>query len=104
MTRWIWCVAVLLPLGIGSSVEAQQGGGDAATFEKTVQRGIDFLKTKGQAEDGSYSKNAGPGVTALVTTALLRHGRSPDDPQVAKSLKYLTSFFREDGAVAAEKS
>lgn len=87
-----------------SNLAAAQSGADAATFEKSVQRGIDYLRTKGQGPDGSYSGNVGPGVTALVTTAILRHGRSPDDPQVAKSLKYLSGFFREDGAVAAAKS
>ena len=60
---------------------------DLRRYEQTVSRAIDYLSTKGQAEDGSFSSFAGPGVTALVTTALLRHGRSPNDPVVARALK-----------------
>ncbi len=71
----------------------------ARQYEQMVVKAIDYLTTKGQAEDGSYSAQAGPGVTALVTTAILRHGRSPDDPLVAKSLKYLEKFIQGDGGV-----
>src|SRR5262245_46447586 len=73
---------------------------DPKTYEQMVTKGIDFLRTKGQAPDGSYSSQAGPGVTALITTAILRQGRSPDDPLVAKSLKYLEGFVREDGGIS----
>jgi hypothetical protein len=51
-----------------------------------VGNGVAFLQTKGQAENGSYSEQTGIGVTALITTALLRNGRTPQDPLVAKSL------------------
>lgn len=74
--------------------------GDARTYEQMVERAITYLRTKGQQADGSYSSPVGPGVTALITTALLRHGRSPDDPLVAKSLAYLAAFAREDGGIA----
>ena len=33
-----------------------------------------------QAADGSYSAEAGPAVTAIVTAGILRSGRTPDDP------------------------
>ena len=72
--------------------------------EETVARAVEYLRTTGQAADGSYSAAAGPGVTAIVTTAILRHGRSPEDPLVAKSLKYLESFLREDGGIYKEGS
>ncbi|MFO0818552.1 MAG: prenyltransferase/squalene oxidase repeat-containing protein [Pirellulales bacterium] len=73
-------------------------------YERAVERGIAYLRTKGQVADGSYSSPVGPGVTALITTALLRHGRGPDDPQVAKSLAYLEAFAREDGGIAKQGS
>lgn len=75
---------------------------DVAQFQKTVNKAISFLRTKGQAEDGSYSSHAGPGVTALVTTALLRHGVGADDPPVAKSLAYLKTFVKKDGGIYQE--
>jgi len=77
---------------------------DARAFSRAVDRAIGFLQAKGQALDGSYSAQAGPGVTALVTTAILRHGRIPDDPLVAKSLKYLEGFVREDGGIYQKDS
>ena len=72
---------------------------DAKTYRQVVDRAIRFLRTKGQAPDGSYAAYTGPGVTAIVTAAILRHGRSPDDPLVARSLKYLEGFAREDGGI-----
>jgi squalene-hopene/tetraprenyl-beta-curcumene cyclase len=74
------------------------------TYDQSVSRAIEFLATKAQADDGSYNAKAGPAITALVTTAILRHGRSPDDPQVAKSLKYLEGFVREDGGIHAPET
>ncbi len=68
-------------------------------YQKSVAQAIRFLETKAQADDGSYSSYAGPGVTAIVTAAILRHGRSPDDPAVAKSLKYLEGFVQPDGGI-----
>jgi len=68
-------------------------------YYQAVDRAIDFLRVKGQATDGSYSASAGPGVTAVVTTAILRSGRSPNDPLVAKSLKYLEGFIQTDGGI-----
>ncbi|MFH1267470.1 MAG: hypothetical protein ABIK89_17240, partial [Planctomycetota bacterium] len=54
---------------------------------QVVDRAVNFLRTKGQAPDGSYAAINGPGVTAVVTTAILRSGRGPNDPVVAKSLR-----------------
>ena len=72
---------------------------DAKLYQQTVEKGIDYLIHKGQQPDGSYGKDVGPGVAAICTTALLKHGRSPDDPAVAKSLKYLESFIHDDGGI-----
>jgi len=72
---------------------------DPRAYYQAVDRAIDFLRTKGQAPDGSYAGFTGPGVTAVVTTAILRHGRTPNDPLVAKSLEYLEGFIRPDGGI-----
>ncbi len=72
---------------------------EVPTYPKMVSNAISFLKTRGQAEDGSYSSHTGVGVTALVTTAIIRHGRSADDPLVAKSLKYLEGQIQDDGGI-----
>jgi len=57
------------------------------------------LLKEGQAEDGSYSAKISPAVTALCVDGLLRSGRSPDDPAIAKSLKYLEGFVQPDGGI-----
>src|SRR5436190_8951966 len=74
----------------------------AKKYEQMVDKAVAFLATKAQADDGSFNAAAGPAVTALVTTAILRQGRSPEDPVVAKSMKYLERFVRDDGGIYAE--
>jgi squalene-hopene/tetraprenyl-beta-curcumene cyclase len=76
---------------------------DAAQYQKSVSRAVAFLK-QAQADDGSYSAAAGPGVTGVATTALLRSGLTPQDPLVARSLKNLEGFIQEDGGVYQEGS
>src|SRR2546423_6269502 len=88
-------LAVVAPLRV-SMAAPLEGQALAAAREQAVARAVDFLRTKGQADDGSYSAASGPAVTALVTTALLRNGRTPNDPQIAKSLKYLEGFVQPD--------
>ncbi|MFH1921358.1 MAG: prenyltransferase/squalene oxidase repeat-containing protein [Planctomycetota bacterium] len=66
---------------------------------QVVDRAVNFLRTKGQAPDGSYAAINGPGVTAVVTAAILRSGRGPNDPVVAKSLRYLEGFIQPDGGI-----
>jgi squalene-hopene/tetraprenyl-beta-curcumene cyclase len=77
---------------------------DAKTYAQAVDRAVDFLQNKAQASDGSFAAYAGPGVTAVVTTALVRHGRTPNDPMVAAGLKYLQGFVQPDGAVSLKTS
>ncbi len=93
-------LACLVPV---SEVAAADQEVDAAAFQHTVDEAIAFLTTQ-QAPDGSYASFAGPGVTALVTTGILRHGRSPDDPLVARSLKYLEGKVQDDGGIYQEGS
>lgn len=101
-------LAIFLASGVvASTLRAAEGdkiGPDPKTYEESVNKAIDFLKTKGQAADGSYSKRIGVGATALITTGLLRHGRSPDDPLVAKSLKYLEGFVQKEGGIHSPRA
>jgi squalene-hopene/tetraprenyl-beta-curcumene cyclase len=68
-----------------------------------VERGMTFLESA-QAEDGSFSSNTGTGVTSLVATALVRSGRTPSDPSVAKSLSFLEQRVHDDGGIYQEGS
>lgn len=76
-------------------------GADPKQYEAVVTKGIDFLRTKGQAEDGSFTRQIGIGVTALAATALLKHGRSPADPTVAKALKVIEAAVQPTGGIHA---
>ena len=93
-------VALVLPVLFGlATVAAAEPDADLwAKRDAAVARGVEFL-AKNQTAEGAFSPQTGPAVTGLVTAALLRSGRSPDDPVVAKSLKYLESFVRKDGGI-----
>jgi squalene-hopene/tetraprenyl-beta-curcumene cyclase len=90
--------------GASAAVEdGQQMGPEQAAYRESVSRGMAYL-SKAQADDGSYSSQAGPGLTAIVATSLLRQGRTAEDAVVAKSLKYLEGFVHEDGGIYAPGS
>jgi squalene-hopene/tetraprenyl-beta-curcumene cyclase len=93
----------LLAVSTGLLAE-EKAGPDAAALQKIVARGAQFLANTGQASDGSFSKQASPGVSSLCTAALLHSGRDADDPAVARSLKYLESFVQPDGGIYQARS
>jgi squalene-hopene/tetraprenyl-beta-curcumene cyclase len=84
---------------LGSTLAiAQDTDIDAAAVQKSVQRGIDFLRTS-QAEDGTFSAKAGPGITALALTAALRCGEPIDSPMITKGLAALEKNVKPDGGI-----
>ncbi len=72
---------------------------DATALQQSVARAVTFLESKAQAPNGSFAAYAGPGVTAIVTTGILRNGRGVNDPVVAKALKYLEGMVRPSGGI-----
>lgn len=68
-------------------------------LDEIVGKGLKYLETKGQADDGSFTAQAGPGLTALALTGALRNGKTVDDPVVAKGLKALEGFVKPDGGI-----
>lgn len=95
-------VALHATLSVAQEAAAVAPGRKA--YAAAVDRAVAFLREKAQAPDGSYSAQAGPGVTAVVTSGLLRQGYSPEEPFVAKSLKYLEGFVQPDGAISPKGS
>lgn len=71
------------------------------TAEEMVSSAVKFLEAA-QAEDGSFTSYAGPGVTALVATAMMENGRTPEDPLVAKALAYVEATVQKDGGIYAD--
>ena len=76
-----------------------QGQAANTTAEKIAKRGVDYLASQGQAEDGSFSSYAGTGVTSLAATALLKNGVSPKEPVIQKALAYLKKHVQPDGGI-----
>lgn len=77
---------------------------ERAKVDASIKRGLEYLRAKGQAEDGSFSKQAGSGVTAFCVAAMLRSGAAVNDPAVAKGLKFLAAQVRPDGGIYATDS
>jgi len=75
----------------------------AAGRAKSISKAIQFLATR-QNDNGSYSEELGPGITALVTTSLLRQGIPESDTRIAKALNYLEGFVQDDGGIYQKKS
>lgn len=76
---------------------------DPKEIKALVDKAAAALKAK-QNEDGSFApKLGGPGITALVATGLIRQGYGPDDPMVAKAMKYLETFVQKDGGIYSKR-
>lgn len=77
---------------------------DRKQYQQMVQRGIEYLRVQGQADDGSFSSKTGVGPTALVAYGLLAVGVPPEDPMVAKAIAYLLQHVQADGGIYSEGS
>jgi len=76
-----------------------------AQLDQAANRGIEFLRNRGQADDGSFSGETGAAVTALCVRAILTHRpQATGDPVVQKALKYIESKIQGDGGIYATGS
>src|SRR5437879_347122 len=102
--RWVLGLLVCSWLLLGSAVRSNAAENapaakvDRAKVNAAINKAADFLK-QAQANDGSWSASSGPGITSIVGAALLRSGRTPQDPVVAKALKYLEGNVHKDGGI-----
>lgn len=106
MMGWLaWAVgAPFAPAAQADTVkDAAPNKLNTAKLNEAVARAVQYLE-QAQAVDGSFSAHAGPGVTAIVATALLRSGRAPSDPVVARALSYLKDHIRDDGGIYQQGS
>ncbi|MFN6138203.1 MAG: prenyltransferase/squalene oxidase repeat-containing protein [Planctomycetota bacterium] len=99
---------VCLPLATGGFSQEKDSGGITSQSELDVQdrmqkAAVAFLR-QSQAPDGSFSAQAGPGVTGLVASALLSIGVPEEDPMVRKSIEYLLKTKKDSGGLHAEGS
>jgi squalene-hopene/tetraprenyl-beta-curcumene cyclase len=105
MSRPLICLAaaVLAAFATHEARAQETIGPDPKAYQATVDRAIAYLQSA-QAADGSFSKQNGPAITALVASGLMRQGRTPSDPMVAKALKYVEGFVQPSGGIHAPKS
>ena len=94
------CFTLTLPV---QADDSQVVGGDAGQLQEMTSAAVEFLRTT-QADDGSWTAPQAVGISALVTTSLLKSGLDTEDPTVAKALQNLESFIQEDGGVYHEDS
>ncbi len=74
-------------------------------IDRAADRGIEFLRTRGQNDDGSFSPESGAAVTALCVRAILEHRpQATNDPAVKKALEFIESKFQGDGGIYANGS
>ena len=74
-------------------------------IDQAANRGINFLKSRGQADDGSFSPETGAAVTAIVVRAILEHRpQATNDPVIKDALDYLGSKIQGDGGIYATGS
>ncbi|MFO0899180.1 MAG: prenyltransferase/squalene oxidase repeat-containing protein [Pirellulales bacterium] len=98
-SRRLLCRLLVLSLAAAALPISASRAAEAKSYDEMVAKAVEFLSTKGQADDGSFSQQASPAVTAIVVESLLKQGRSPDDPVVAKGLKYLEGLAQPDGGI-----
>lgn len=76
-----------------------------AAIRRIADRGIEFLKVRGQSENGAFSPESGSAVTSLSVAAILRHRpEAVNDPAIKQALAFIESNFRADGGVYPEGS
>ena len=68
-------------------------------FQSSTRLGVKFLLEKGQADDGSFSKQLSPAVTALCTSALLQNRVPLTDARVQKALKFMEKNIKPSGGI-----
>ena len=76
-----------------------------ATVDQAVSKGIDFLRNRGQTDEGAFSPESGAAVTALCVRAILEHRPAAiNDPVVVKALSFIESQIQGDGGIYAQGS
>jgi squalene-hopene/tetraprenyl-beta-curcumene cyclase len=73
------------------------------TRQDSVAKAVEFLRST-QAENGAWSAETGPAVTALVAASLLDNGYAPADPLVSKAVDFVLTFQQPDGGIYTKNS
>ena len=91
--------------GVSSADESLSNDKLNGLITATANKGIQFLRNRGQADDGSFSSESGVAVTSLCVRAMLEHEpKSVDAPHIQKALKFIESRMQGDGGIYTKGS
>ncbi|WP_153557748.1 prenyltransferase/squalene oxidase repeat-containing protein [Roseimaritima sediminicola] len=103
--RAVPLAALVLAAVVAAPQRAAAQQASSAQLDATVLQGIAYLGNKAQADDGSFSGQAGPAVTALCVSAILKNRpQAISDPVVRKAMDYLEKHRHSDGGIYAPGS
>ena len=99
----LWTSASSFPATLQAADPAEKAaskvtGVDPAKVQAARAKATAFLKAA-QNADGSWTNSKAPGVSGLVTYALLRSGVSAEDPVIKKAIAHLLTFRQKDGGI-----
>jgi squalene-hopene/tetraprenyl-beta-curcumene cyclase len=98
MPRLAVAAAFVAAIAAAAPAYASEQPSGKAAAKDAITKASTFLEGC-QEENGSFKSELGPGVTALVVTALVRSGTPADAPVVKKGLAFLLSFRQPDGGI-----
>ena len=101
----VWLASFTLAVCVAIPSRTEADSPREASVRKSANRAIEYLKARGQAADGSFSRESGSAVTSLCVAAILKHRpEAKRDPVIAKAISFIESNFRGDGGIYAEGS
>lgn len=95
---------VMLVVMAGSVLAPGGRAEDEAAIKAAIDKATAYLVETGQADDGSFSAQVGPAVTALTVAGLVKSGTPVEAPAVQKAVRYLLSFKQPDGGIHPPES
>ena len=99
-TATVLLAVVTVLIGLTHSAYALDADHEAKA-RAAIERGVAYLKST-QGEDGSWTPQPGPAITAMAVTSMVNSGLVPaDDPRIEKALAYILSHVQADGGIHA---
>lgn len=102
-TTSFWVTLLMACVVTSQAAETPLSAARQQELKKIQMQGVNFLKNS-QLEDGLWTTETVPGISALVTTSLLESGVPASAPVVSKALKRLEGYVQKDGGIYYEKS
>ncbi len=94
----------LLTIAIVSAPGIQGWSQTTNERDAIVRKGIEYLRRRGQQDNGAFSPKVGIGVTALAATALIRNDVPLTDPMLSKAIALVSSSAQPTGGLHAPDS